>query len=43
MKLQPELQAIKIPEFLFMNLHNNDDYAKIPIKNLDANEVKKIT
>lgn len=42
MKTKPELQDLKVPEYVFLNLHNGEDFSRIPIENLDEFEVKKI-
>lgn len=38
----PTIQPFRVPDSVFVNMHNDDDYVSIPLKNLDASEVEKL-
>ena len=42
MKQRPEIQALKVPNDVYVNMHNGSDYVKMPVANLDPGEVKEL-
>ncbi len=42
MKQRPEIQALKVPDGVYVNMHNGSDYVKVPVANLDPGEVKEL-
>ena len=42
MKKQPEICDFTVPSNVFVNMHNGDDYTRIPLSNLDINEVRTL-
>lgn len=39
MKLKPTILDFRIPEHVYVNMHNGQDYVPVPISNLDEDEV----
>ena len=39
MKQRPEMQDLKVPDSVYVNMHNGSDYVKVPVANLDPGEV----
>lgn len=39
MKKRPEIQALKVPDNVYVDMHNGTDYVKVPVVNLDPREV----
>ena len=42
MKQRPEMQDLKVPDSVYVNMHNGSDYVKVPVANLDPGEVKEL-
>lgn len=42
MKVQPEIQDFGVPTHVFVNLFNDEDYQRIPLKNLDRTELMNL-
>ncbi len=42
MKQRPEIQALKVPNDVYVNMHNGSDYVKVPVANLDPGEVSAL-
>ena len=42
MKQRPEIQALKVPNDVYVNMHNGSDYVKVPVANLDPGEVEEL-
>lgn len=39
MKQKPEIQALKVPDNVYVDMHNGSDYVKVPVGNLDPEEI----
>ena len=42
MKKKPIIQKFSKPDSVFVNMQNGNDYVRIPLTNLDADEVKEL-
>ena len=42
MKKKPVIQKFSKPDSVFVNMQNGSDYVRIPLTNLDADEVKEL-
>ena len=42
MKQRPEMQDLKVPDSVYVNMHNGSDYVKVPVANLDPGEVSEL-
>lgn len=42
MKKGPIIQDFKVPESVFVNMQNDNDYIKIPLENLDNEELEEL-
>ena len=42
MKKKPVIQKFSTPDSVFVNMQNGSDYVRIPLTNLDADEVKEL-
>ena len=42
MKKKPEIQDFRVPSGVFVNMHNGDDYIRVPLSNLDDGEINML-
>ena len=42
MKKKPVIQKFSTPDSVFVNMQNGGDYIKMPLENLDRDEIKEL-
>lgn len=42
MKKQPEIKDFTVPSSVYVNMHNDNDYIRIPLSNLEESEINTL-